>query len=469
MPDGALNPYAPPVDSGVAADPPAEGWMVQGGYLLVRPGTALPPVALNGDGRDELLTPGLRRFQVIKGGGKGLLIACLPSILGMSWFVYCKVSGFDRYAWIGLLAIIVIARLSAGKAGGTTSVTLSGFFSVEELRRAKRKDRWTRLMMLAGLASLFTALGLLISGTEIEVPALGKVGGVDGVFSGFLLSVLIGLGLVVGAARWSQSLQGLRSQTFRDGWLYLTGIPPHALHKLAAKSIEPLPPLRMRKVSKFYQHRLPLSVLLRGQAAHPWLALWLTIFKLTSSQRLVRLQFDWSERTLLPLAEADRDLIERWRKESVGTPMEEWQLVVAERRDSPANDLRIEFVTYASPDWTHFVSLVATRISAGHIYTEIHQGILQSWNADGRYHFTSNPPMAFLLPDYFDSLEVKGSLESIYQAHLYRTRGQAPLPVSGKEHLTALYEAQAKDIAALYESRGLQSATEEMELRDLPA
>jgi hypothetical protein len=469
MPDEALNPYAPPLESEVAADPPAGGWMVQGGYLLVRPGTALPPIALNGDGRDEHLTPGLRRFQVIKGGGKGLLVACLPSILGMAWFVYCKLNGFDHYAWIGLLAIILIARLSAGRAGGATSVTISGFFSVEELRRAKRKGRWTGPMMLVGLAFLFAAVGLLISGAEIEVPALGRIGGRDRVFSGFLLFVLIGLGLVVGAARWSQSLQGLRSQAFRDGWLYLTGVPPHALHKLSAKSIEPLPPPRMRKVSKFYQHRLPLSVLLRGQATHPWIALWLTIFKLSSSPRLVRLQFDWSERLPLPLEEADSDLTERWRKESAGTLMENWQLVMAERRDSPTNDLRMEFVTYASPDWTHFVSLVATRISAGHIYTEIYQGILQSWNADGRYHFTSNPPMAFLLPAYFDSVEVKGTLEAIYQAHLARTQTQELLPVSGTEHLTSLYEAQAKDIAALYESRGLQSPSEEMELRDLPA
>ena len=198
-------------------------------------------------------------------------------------------------------------------------------------------------------------------------------------------------------------------------------------------------------------------------------ALWLVIFKLMRSERLVRVQFHWSERTILPVSEADPELLKRWEDESAGTPLEGWQAIYAERRDSPQGDLRIEFLTYASPDWQHIACLVVTRISVGTIFSEIRQAIVQSWTKEGRFFFTSSPPMVFLLPDYFDAHEVRGPLGAVHGAHLARTAGADLLTIGGKEHLLELYEQQAEDIAALYEDRGLQSPPEEMELRDIPA
>ena len=469
MQDETLNPYAPPADHSVAADDPGLSWCVQGSYLLVRPGAMLPPVPLEGDEVGGVLTPGVRRFQVITGGGKGMAVAFIPSILGLGWFVYCRMNGLDYYAWLGVIVIIVIARLFTGRIGGAVQVTVGGFFPVETLRRKKRLLRWIRLMVVGGVAVVSGALATALSEVSRYLSLGGRGSQLDDLFTWFTPTVILGLLLITGAAIWGRFRQGLRSSAFRDGWLYLRGVPAMSLSKLEARSREPQPPLRMRKVTKFYQYRLPFHALLRGVWRHPWLAFWLVIFKLMRSERLVRLQFHWSERTILPIAGADPELLKRWEKESAGTPLAEWQAIYAERRDSPQGDLRIEFLTYASPDWQHIACLAVTRTSAGAIFSEIRQSIFQSWAQDGRFFFTSSPPIAFLLPDYFDSREVRGPLEAVYQTHLARTAGADLLTIGGKEHLFQLYEQQAEDIAALYEDRGLQSPPEEMELRDVPA
>jgi hypothetical protein len=467
MPDQSLNPYAPPTDSTVAPDP-AQGWSVQGEYLLVRLGTILPPVSLEGEDDGGVLAPGVRRFQVISGGGKGIAVAFIPSLLGLGWFIYCKVNGLDQYAWLGVVAIVVLARLFTGRIGGTVQVTVVGFFSVEAMRRRKRRRFLVRLMLGAGLVLLFGTCGALIAGIPDYLSSGGRLSSLDELLAWVLPGVIAGTVLIFGAMLWSGAMQSLKCTAFREGCIYLRGVPVSSLLALAARSRDPLPEMRIRKVSKFYQYRLPFRVLLRNLWGHPWLALWLVIFKLSRSQRLVRLQFHWSERTTLPLSEADADLVERWRTASAGTFLESWRAITAERRDAPQGDLRVEILTYASPDWRHFASLVVTRVSAGTIFSEIHQSILQSWGEDGRFFFTSSPPLTFLLPDYFDTSEVRGSVAAVAEAHLARTAGESLLTVQGKEHLYRLYEQQSEDIAALYEARGFQSPPEEMELRDMP-
>jgi hypothetical protein len=468
MSEDTLNPYAPPTDQSVPENDPAQGWSVQGEYLLVRPGTILPPVSLEGEDTGGVLAPGVRRFQVISGGGKGVAVAFIPSMLGLGWFIYCKMNGLDQFAWLGVVAIIVLARLFTGRVGGTVQITVVGFFSVEELRRRKRRRFWIRLMLALGVVLLFGTGGALIIGLPAYLSSGGRVSSVDELLAWVLPAAISGVLLIFGSMLWSSMMQSLKCTAFREGFIYLRGVPVSSLLKLEARSREPLPPLRMRKVSKLYQYRLPLRSLLWNLWGHPWLALWLVIFKLTRSQRLVRLQFQWSERTKLPLSKADPDLVQRWKEESAGTVLEGWRAVTAERRDSPQGDLRVELLTYASPDWRHFACLAVTRISAGTIFSEIHQSILQSWTEDGRFFFTTSPPMAFLLPDYFDSREVRGPLGAVYQVHLARTAGADLLTVGGKEHLFQLYEQQSQDIAALYEDRGLQSPPEETELRDIP-
>jgi hypothetical protein len=469
MQDETLNPYAPPTDHSVAAEDPGVSWCVQGGYLLVRPGAMLPPVPLEDDEARGVLTPGVRRFQVITGGVKGMAVAFIPSILGLGWFVYCRMNDLHQFSWLGLVAIIVLSRLFTARAGGAVQVTVGGFLSIAALRRKKRLMRGIRFMMTVGIILLGGTCGALIFDIPTFLSTDGRSSTLDELLAWVGPALIVGLLLIFGAMSLVRFLPGVISSAFRDGWLYLRGVPMTSLVQLEARSREPQPPLRMRKVTKFYQYRLPFRVLLRGVWGHPWLALWLVIFKLTRSQRLVRLQFHWSERTILPVAEADAELRERWTKESAGTPLAGWQAVYAERRDSPQGDLRIEFLTYASPDWQHFACLVVTRISAGNIFSEIRQTTVQSWAADGRFFFTSSPPMVFLLPDYFDAHEVRGPLGAVHGAHLARTAGADLLTIGGKEHLFELYARQSEDIAALYEDRGLQSPPEEMELRDIPA
>lgn len=467
MADETLNPYAPPTDQSVPENDPAQGWSVQGEYLLVRLGTILPPVSLEGEDDGGVLVPGVRRFQVISGGGKGVAMAFIPSLLGLAWFIYCQMNDLDRYAWLGVVAIVLMARLFTGRAGGTVQITVVGFFAVEALRRRKRLRFWIRLMSVSGLALFFGACGALIYG--VQALSSGERGSVLNELLAWVLPAAISaVVLSVGALLWSSRIQSLKCTAFREGCIYLRGVPGSSLLKLQARSREPLPALRMRKVSKFYQYRLPFRILLWNLWGHPWLALWLAIFKLTRSKRLVRLQFHWSERTMLALSEADAGLVQRWKEESAGTVLEGWRAVTAERRDSPQGDLRVELLTYASPDWRHFACLAVTRVSAGTIFSEIHQTILQSWGADGRFFYTSSPPLTFLLPDYFDAREVRGAPGVVAEVHLARIEGEELLTVEGKEHLYQLYEAQAEDIAALYEDRGLQSPPEEMELRDIP-
>ncbi len=469
MADETLNPYAPPTDRSVAEEEPAQGWSVQGEYLLVRPGTVLPPVSLEGEDTGGLLVPGVRRFQVISGGGKGVAVAFIPSMLGLAWFIYSKMNGLGHQGWLGVVVIVLLARLFTGRAGGVVHITVVGFFSVEELRQKKRRRSWIRLMSVLGLVLLLGTCGALVMGMPAYLSSRGRFSSADELLAWVLPPTIAGVVLIFGAMLWNSMMRGLKCKAFRGGWIYLRGVPASSLLQLQARSREPLPPMRMRKVSKFYQYRLPFRSLLWNLWGHPWLALWLVIFKLTRSKRLVRLQFHWNERAMLPLSEADAGLVERWKEESPGTVLEGWRAVTAERRDSPLGDLRMELLTYASPDWRHFACLVVTRVSAGAIFSEIHQSILQSWGKDGRFFCTSSPPMTFLLPSHFDSREVRGSPGAVAEAHLARIEGEELLTVEGREHLNQLHEAQAEEIAALYEEQGLQSPPEEMELRDIPA
>ena len=338
------------------------------------------------------------------------------------------------------------------------------FFRVEHRRATARRDRWVKRLTLTGLAILGGSCGYLIAGRYLF--SSGARIWQDETLQWLLPMVGLALLILIVAAVWKSLKPDLRCTAYRNGWLYLRGVPYASLAALAAKASEPRPPLRKRTVVKFYQHRLPWSMLLGPHWLNPWLVFWLAIFKLGKSPRLERLRF--AETRDEGVREIDPELMERWREESAGTEMESWSLMTREYRDSPQGDLRVCSLSFASPDWMSFASLVVTRLSVMQAYAESHQSMIQSWTGDGRFIVTATPPAFFAIPSHVDCVEMKGSLAKLQQAHARRTSDLPLMQVHGEKHLRELFKRELETLNAVYEAQGFQSAPEEIELRDYP-
>ncbi|WP_035608201.1 hypothetical protein [Haloferula sp. BvORR071] len=468
--DDNPNPYSPPAPAADLPEAePGRMWSVEGGYLMLRPGAMLPPVALEGEG--EILTPGMRRFAVFS-GGKGILMFALPMLATIGWMLYSKIRLHGDYLWAGLLVIFLLLRLVRSQGGGLVNAMVWGFFPVAHLQAKARRERWVKRLTLLGLALLFGAWGILVVRRQYLAGLHYSARGnqrfqINDTLEWLLPTVGLALLILIAAAVWKSLKPGLRCTAYRNGWLYLRGVPDASLTLLAAKAGDERPPLRKRMVVKFYQHRLPWSVLLGPHWLNPWLLFWLAVFKLGKSPRLERLRFPENDYEGVP--EADPELLARWHQETAGTGMASWTLASWQYRDSPQGDLRVCSLSFASPDWTSFASLIVTRLSVMQVYAESRLGMLQSWTEDGQFIVTANPPAFFAIPSHMDCVEMKGSLVKLLEAHARRTAGMTLTRVSGEKHLRELFKRELETVNAVYEAKGFQSAPEEMELRDFPA
>jgi hypothetical protein len=452
MPDGPLNPYAPPAES--AATETAGLWSVSGDLLLVQNGASLPPVDLAGDGGTEELAPVAYQFNVASSLGLAHwgVLGGMVGVMALSKHFFGK-----GEFWMGLVAYAILSRwLGGGTGGGQARIT--GFASVPSLRAWARRHRWRQRMIWAGLLAVALPNLGLISGVVMSGSSLADMDPLRWVVP----SVALGIGLAFGAAVWRIYDSGPVCHARRDGWFHVKGVKPAALVALARRLHEPPPPLRPRAVHPVYQYRLPLRMLARTSRS-PWVWLVLAILKTRRSPRLVRQMFAAKEGITLDPAAADPALHRRWQQETQGTALASWTPCHAGRLDSPQRDSRTELVIYASPDRTSFAMVAVIRVAIGAYFNEETELSLRSWTADGRCLHTGSHEAPQPLPADIDYLRSKVGLAAMAELHRQRTEGamlQAPDDARFRELLTA--EAEAR--RAALEAAGIYGPIEEIEL-----
>ncbi|QJE97138.1 hypothetical protein [Luteolibacter luteus] len=459
------NPYQAPVEEAAEKTEASNSWSVSGDYLLVRPGTLLPPVTL--EGRGSLLTPAFYRFNVLAGGHKAMTASLLPALLIVGWIQGTSGIVDEGIRWTVGIVSAAVAMAIVSRFAKTINTMIWGFVPVETLRKRSRRRALSKRLLTSGLL----LLGATFLAVMVTVPHhVGRRGlDIDAVFTWLLPALAISFALMIASVACGGFKLGLNCTLYRDGWLYLKGVPMESLAEFAAKSMAPIPGKRMRKVYTYYLNRKSLNPALPGKKWHLGKALRSTLSNLKPLAPVARLGFHISERVTLPLAEADPDLLARWKRESSSTRLGEWPLILATRIDSPQGEMRTEWVFYVSPDWRHFAGLNVTRVSAGHVFHESHGVHFRAWGEDGRSFFTSSAAAGSVVPDDHDWLEASGSLPEIAEAHFARLRSTPLLVLGSVEELGKRMEEDVEAFSRLAEGRGEQGAVQEMEFQDFPA
>jgi hypothetical protein len=457
MPDEA-NPYAPPAKS---APPPAlHGWSVQGEYLLVRNGTALPEVDLDGHGAGGPLTPVALVFPASRrvGGGIGLIAG-----LSMGGLVFLLREFHLSPVSIGLGVVVFAMLVRMLSSGRIATVSAKGHMSVAALRLDKRRRR-------RGAWAVWGCLIVaLVAGSAIpDSPARGSVrvspGGME-----LLARIVtpIAMILLIAAVMWQILVRRWSCERVQDGWLYLRGVGPAALAALAPRSGEAAPQSRRRKVYTVYLHRGPWASLMRAYPRNPWAWFYLGLLKLRRSKALEARVYCDSEREWRPAEAADAFLRADWERAVAGTPLAEWHPVLASRQDGPLGNVRSEEIVLLSPDRLHVARPFVVRAASLRTFLEFGDPLFRSWTQDGRIFTTGGGPVdAPSLPGT-DYRRVKGSLWKIAHAHLARVAGEAlveidPAEVPARMHAAAELGYQAGLAAGVY------GPVEEIEVPESP-
>lgn len=461
-----VNPYQAPVEEAAQAES-GNWWSVSGDYLLVRPGSILPPVAMEGQG--TILTPVLYRFNVLAGGMRASLASIIPMGLALTWFIWGKERVGEEFHWAGVVILMILATVISGRFAKVIPAMVWGFAPVEALRRRNRKKMIGRVLLGAGLFLLATSFIILVVTVPHYVASSRKGFDIDGLMSWLLPCVIISLTLMIAAVACGGFKPGVNCSLYKDGWLYLKGVPQESLVLLAAKSLEPMPGRRMRKVHTTYMHQQPLGRLLGRKKWNPWSAFRLAMWKSQRSPQLEGLGFPWCERVETPLSEADPDLIAKWKKECAATPMENWPAVMAGYLDSPKGMMRIGFLFHASPDLRHLANVAVIRIAGGNVFEETFQFILRTRMEDGTSIFTNAPPPTPLaLPKSVDWVAVDETPGQVLRLHLERIGDKPVRAAQSVEEIFTWMQKLSEEFDAAAEEMVLQSPAHEMELYDTP-
>lgn len=449
MPE-AENPYAPPAVP--VAPTPAHGWTVQGDSLLVRDGTLLPEVDLDGRGAGGPVTPVVLMFGAPgQGGGRfgrGILFGLITALLVLS------VRDFrPSPATIMIGAFVLVTLFLVMSAGRIATVSVKGYLSLVALRARQRKIRWRALVTWSGVLLFFAGAVLL--------PSASSPAGASRVFAG--LALPISLLFVFGAAIWQLLDRRLACSRIQDGWLYLKGVGPAALAALAPRAGEALPPPRQRKVHLVYLHRAPLAVLLRPYPRNPWAWLYLGLLKLLRSKALEVRAFHDTEREWRPAALADADLRATWDRAVAGTPLAAWQPALASRMDGPNGNVRSEELVCVSPDRLHLARALVVRAATQKVFLEFGDFIFRSWTSDGRLVTTGNGPADAPSAPGADYRRVRGSPWRIARAHFARVAGE-PLSVIEPEEVQSRMRAANELGYQAGFAAGVYGPVEEIEL-----
>jgi hypothetical protein len=269
--------------------------------------------------------------------------------------------------------------------------------------------------------------------------------------------------LLVAAMMWQILMRRWACERVQDGWLYLRGVGPAGLVALAPHSGELAPQLHQRKVYTVYLHRGPWASLVRAYPYNPWAWFYLGLLKLARSKALEARVYCDSEREWRAVDEADPFLRADWERTVAGTPLTEWQPVLASRKDGPHGNVRSEEIVLLSPDRLHVARALVVRAATLRTFIEFGDVIFRSWTGDGRVITTGSGPVDAPSTRGSAYHRVKGRPWKIAQAHLARVAGEALVeidPASVPARMHAAAELGYQDGVAA----GVYGPVEEMEV-----
>lgn len=445
MPDDALNPYAPPTEE-VSSTETQGVWRVEGDYLVVREGTMLPRVDLDGRGSGGPLTPMIMKLPVPL-DGRGIALNAGIALPVIAFIFYQGAWGGKMSIYWAVGIALVSQFLFRGVKINTGPRYVFGYISVPAVRGITRRAQWQRrltmvlLVPMGGLFPLIAAYPLVTRRYDQVFEALKWAGG----------TVAFALVSLLGVAIWKEFDKGWRCPRYRDGWLWVKGLGAEGLAGLGARAVGYVPVPVKRKVFKMRLDRMPMEFWrqVHGRGFFGRLRTWWFLSQ-TKGKPLEQYAFHWSERAWLPPDEVDPELLVAWRSETAGTPLADWTLVYGERAASPAGWDEVNEAIFLSPDGCHAAVPTITRVVMDRKLKETRETHFRSFTTDGRTIATGT--MAHLGPalDGFDFALANGGPAAVAELHFQRAAG---------ENLVRMDAAEARR----WEERELQIRHEAME------
>ncbi|RYD61611.1 MAG: hypothetical protein EOP83_16615 [Verrucomicrobiaceae bacterium] len=455
MPEDPLNPYAPPSEESISSD--AQGvWRVEGDYLVVREGTVLPEVDVDGHGKGGPLTPIAMKLSVPL-DGKGIAVNLIAVLPMLGYGVYQAMRG-GRISWLWMMGIwLTMTFVLRGVKVRTSPALVYGYISVPAIRGIAGRDRLRWRLTVALLIPtlvifpLVAAYPSMTGRYDLTMDAAKLAGGIVGV----------ALLLLLGVAIWKETDKRWRCPRFSDGWLWIKGLGPEALAALGARAVGYVPVPVKKKVFTARLDLMPDGFWRRalGTGLLGKFRLW-SLRRRTKGGPIEYLAFHWSESERLPPAAADPELLAAWRVETSGTPLAEWALAYEERIDTPGGFTRVILLLFLSPDGKHAASCSLTRAVTDRKLNETRDLNFRSYTTGGRIIATATNEALELLPPEVDFSVATGKPMEVAHAHLQRAAGEDLISMNADE-LKRQQERELRLTHQVMEEAGISGPTEE--------
>jgi hypothetical protein len=457
VPDDALNPYAPPTEEVSSTD--TEGvWRVEGDYLVVREGTVLPRVDLDGRGSGGPLTPMIMKLPVPV-DGKGLVTIAFAALPGVGYLLFQSMRG-GRISYVWMMVIVVATQfLFRGVKVRTAPAHVFGYISVPAVRRITRRALWRRRLNLAMLVLIGVVFPLMAAypGTTRRYDRMLEVVKLAG---GMVAGTLV---ILLAVAVWGALDKGWHCPRFRDGWLWIKGFGPGALAGLGSRAVGYVPVPVKRKVFKMRLDRMPVEFWrqVHGRGFFGRLRTW-WFFSQTKGRPLEQYAFHWSERTWLTPEEVDPELVAAWRSETADTALADWTLVHGERAASPAGWNEVNEAVFLSTDGSHAAVPAISRVVMDRKLKETRETHFRSFTTDGRTIATGT--MEYIGPQVagFDFALAKGGTAAVAELHIQRTAGEDLVRMDAEE-VRRREERELQGRHEAMEAAGIYGPIEEMD------
>lgn len=408
MDDVPLNPYCPPAGT----DSPASqgNWRIEGTHLLVREGTVLPTVDLEGGPAGAVLTP--------------LLI---------------KLSG----------------TVPQGEGEPASMAVARGYASLPALRARARRRMWRNRLFWSSIVCLWLPSPGEGANSMEPFELLKEAALMLWVFVPFI-------GLAAGWV-WAMNDREVRCVRSKDGWHHLAGISYVAMAELALRGHEPAPAPRLRKTFRLFGYRLPLAALVTArQRWNPFIWMLMALLKARKSPILAQRYLHWSERATAAASRTDPDLRERWKKAAAGTVLETWTVRWSDCRDSPVAGVRAQTLVTASPDGRFFATLHLVRAAMTGSFDEGEELNFLSWTAEGQLLDTSGSRAIEPQPANREFVRIKAAPAKVWAAHHERA-GEIAVALRDDADLRRRLDRAEVDREVTLEAAGVIGPVEEIE------
>lgn len=405
----AINPYSPPAGS----DEPVHlgTWRVEGNQLLVREGTVLPTVDLEGGPAGTSLTPVLIKLSGTVPQSEGE-----PSRLAMA----------------------------------------RGYASVPALRARARRRKWRNWIFWACAIIVWLPLPGERANSLDPSELIKELA--------FILWSFVPLLGMAAAWAWGYSDRGVKCVRSKDGWHHLAGVSYVALAELARRGHEAPPVPRSRKAYRLFGYRLPLaSLVMVRQRWNPFIWMFMALLKARKSPMLAQRYLHWSERATAPASRTDAELRERWKKAATGTVLETWTVRWSDCRDSPVAGIRPLTLVTASPDGRFFATLHLVRAAMGGSFDEAEELNFLSWTGEGLLLDTSAFRAIEPQPANREFVRVKAATAQVWGVHHERA-GEIAVALRDDADLRRRLDQAEVDREVTLEAAGVCGPVEEIEL-----